>query len=117
MAGERIAQEALTDQQRELAEKLLASIRRDGHEPIVHRVQEASFRGKKYLQLVAVVKQKRDVQRLTLWGCRLGAPPAHEAGSASFGSYDHVRKRLDDDTSWTEQEKRKIVAFIDGDES
>jgi len=114
MTRKRVDSSDLSDWERGAVQKLLEGLRRGGSHPIVHKVVEHSFRGEPRRELVALIEQERDRDRLLLWGCRLGAPPAHEAGASVYGDYDRVLSRLSSEDDWTEREKNAIRTFIDG---
>ena len=96
--------------ERRWVKEAVDELRRNGGRPIVHGVFERTSGGRSRRELVVVLGD--EPERLALWGCRVGAPPAHEAGGGVWGDYDRVLGELAITSDWTEREKNAIRTFI-----
>lgn len=106
--GKTVAPADLSAREREQVSALLSGLRRDGITPLVYQVEAGSHRS---LVVLLAREQDRERERLTLWGCRLGAPAHHEAGSTIFSSYDRALDQMSRG-GWSDRDKATVRAFI-----
>lgn len=105
-----VPERELTSIDKELRDRLLTSFRRRAR-IVTHCVYEMD----EFRECVAVIKQEMDDRKLLVIGCRLGAPPEHEATASSFGTYEQVLAKLESGNR-TDAEKKAIRAFIKADD-